>query len=58
MTNREKAEAIYDQWAEEVGVWSDPVIYPRDQFEACAGATGWNPWVDLIDRIEKALDGT
>jgi hypothetical protein len=52
MTNKQIAEDIYDRWAEEVGMWNDPVIYPRKEWPA----EGWTAWKALMEMIEKALD--
>ncbi len=52
MDFKQKSEAIYDERAEEIGLYSDPVIIPRKDFpsEDC-----YNEWKILLNMIEKAL---
>ena len=52
MDFKQKAEEIYDEWAEEVGWYSDPTIIPRKDFPS---EDHYNEWGILLNLIEKAL---
>lgn len=51
ITSKDKANKIFDDWADLQGHYYDPVIIPR-----CDWSGPDNCWKDLVDMITKAIE--